>query len=61
MNMPPALEAQIDELIAHYPAANRRAAMLWLCHLLQDHYGHLGAEQMEWIAQKLGLPPIDVL
>jgi NADH-quinone oxidoreductase subunit F len=57
---PKELAATIDELIAHYPAAHRRAAMLWLCHLVQDHAGRLGPEQVEWIAAKLGVRPIDV-
>ena len=59
--VPKDLESRIDELITHYPAANRRAAMLWLCHLLQNHYCQLGPEQVEWIAAKLEVRPIDVL
>jgi NADH-quinone oxidoreductase subunit F len=34
--------------------------VLWLCHLLQDHFGCLGQEQVEWIAAKLSLQPINV-
>jgi NADH-quinone oxidoreductase subunit F len=60
LQVPTELEKKIDELITHYPDANRRAAMLWLCHLLQDHFGKLGPEQAEWIAKKLGVEPIDV-
>ncbi len=58
--VPKDLEAKIDELITHYPDANRRAAMLWLCHLLQNQYRVLGPEQVEWIAKKLRVEPIDV-
>jgi NADH-quinone oxidoreductase subunit F len=57
---PASLVLQIDKLIEHYPAQNRRAAALWLCHLIQDHSGYLGAEQVEWIAAKLGVAPIDI-
>ncbi len=60
LQIPAALEAKIDELITHYPEAHRRAAMLWLCHLLQEHFGHLGKPQIEWIAAKLRVAPIDV-
>ncbi len=58
LTVPTELERQIDEIITHYPT--KRAAVLWLCHLLQDHFGFLGAEQVEWIAGKLGLQPINV-
>ncbi len=56
--IPADLERHIDEIITHYPT--KRAAVLWLCHLIQDHCGCLGAEQVEWIAGKLGLQPINV-
>lgn len=58
MTIPAEREARIDEIITHYPT--KRAAVLWLCHLLQDHFGFLGQEQVEWIAGKLGLQPINV-
>ena len=34
--------------------------MLWLLHLLQEQFGYLGKEQVEWTATKLGLRPINV-
>jgi NADH-quinone oxidoreductase subunit F len=58
MTIPAQLEQQIDEIITHYPT--KRAPVLWLCHLIQDHFGYLGQEQVEWIAGKLGLQPINV-
>jgi NADH-quinone oxidoreductase subunit F len=58
MTIPAELDRQIDEIITHYPT--KRAAVLWLCHLLQDHFGFLGQEQVEWIAAKLSLQPINV-
>ena len=58
--IPAELERHIDEIITHYPPDKQRAAVLWLCHLLQEHCGFLGAEQVGWIATKLGLPPINV-
>jgi len=44
----------------HYPPQHKRAAVLWLLHLLQEHFGCLGREQVEWTAAKLGLQPINV-
>ncbi|MEI6084093.1 MAG: NADH-quinone oxidoreductase subunit NuoF [Verrucomicrobiota bacterium] len=58
MTIPAELERQIDEIITHYPT--KRAPVLWLCHLLQEHFGFLGQEQVEWIAAKLDLQPINV-
>jgi NADH-quinone oxidoreductase F subunit len=60
MMIPPQLERHIDEIITHYPPDKKRAAVLWLCHLLQEHFGFLGEEQVGWIAAKLGLQPINV-
>jgi NADH-quinone oxidoreductase subunit F len=56
----PELEKQIDEIILHYPADQKRAAVLWLLHILQDEFGKLGREEVEWTAQKLRLEPINV-
>lgn len=60
MTIPAELERHIDEIITHYPPQHKRAAALWLLHLLQEHFGHLGKEQVEWTATKLGLQPINV-
>ncbi|MBI2506512.1 MAG: NADH-quinone oxidoreductase subunit NuoF [Candidatus Latescibacteria bacterium] len=60
LDVPAALSQKIDEIITHYPSEHPRAPVLWLLHLLQDYYGHLGREQVEWTAARLGLPPIDV-
>jgi NADH-quinone oxidoreductase subunit F len=54
------LAGQIDEVVSHYPEHYRRAPVLWVLHLLQDHYGFLGPEQVEWAAARLGVPPVDV-
>src|SRR5688572_8941842 len=58
--VPAKLEAEIDELITHYPQDQKRSASLMLLHSLQEHFGWLPKEAMEWTAQKLGLPPINV-
>ncbi len=54
------LDTRVDELLTHYPPNHRRAGSLWLCHLVQDEVGHLGPDQIEWIANKLGLSKMDV-
>ncbi len=56
--VPTPLEAEIDELITHYP--QKRSASLMLLHALQEHFGWISKEAMEWTAAKLGLQPINV-
>ena len=56
--VPTQLEAEIDELITHYP--QKRSASLMLLHALQEHFGFLSKEAMEWTATKLELQPINI-
>lgn len=56
--MPPELEAEIDELISHYPV--KRSASLMLLHAVQEHFGYIPKQAMEWIAAKLDLQPINI-
>ena len=58
--VPAKLEAEIDELISHYPPDKKRSASLMLLHALQEHLGWLSKEAIEWTAKKLGLQPINV-
>ena len=58
--VPAKLEAEIDELITHYPLDKKRSASLMLLHALQEHFGWLSKEAIEWTAKKLGLQPINV-
>ncbi len=57
--IPADLEAKIDEVITHYPVS-KRSAVLPLLHLLQEHFGFLGAGTEDWVARKLELQPINV-
>lgn len=60
MEIPEQLEKEIDERITHYPVS-RRSAVLPVLHALQEHFGFISGECMEWVAAKLELPPIQVL
>jgi NADH-quinone oxidoreductase subunit E len=57
-NTPKELEAEIDELITHYP--QKRSSALMVLHALQDHFGWLSKEAIEWTAKKLDLQPINI-
>ena len=56
--IPRPLEAELDELLTHYP--QKRSASLMFLHALQDHFGYLSKGAIEWTAAKLGLQPINV-
>jgi NADH-quinone oxidoreductase subunit E len=56
--VPPPLEAEINELITHYPV--KRSASLMLLHALQEHFGYLSKQAIEWTAAKLELQPINI-
>jgi NADH-quinone oxidoreductase subunit E len=56
--IPHELEAGVDELISHYP--EKRSASLMLLHAVQEHFGFVSDEAIEWVAGKLGLRPINI-
>ncbi len=56
--VPAALEASVDELVTHYPV--KRSATLMVLHALQEHFGWISQEAVEWTARKLELKPINV-
>ena len=56
--VPADLERECDELISHYPV--KRSAALMLLHAVQERFGYIQKEAMEWIAKKLELQPINI-
>ena len=58
LTVPVQLEAEINELITHYP--EKRSASLMLLHAVQEHFGWVSKDAIEWIARKLDLKPINI-
>src|SRR3954466_7690319 len=56
--VPADLERECDELISHYPV--KRSAALMLLHAVQERFGFIQKEAMEWVAAKLDLTPINI-
>ncbi len=56
--VPAELVAQIDEIISHYP--RKRSASLMLLHAIQERFGYISKQAVEWIAAKLELQPINI-
>jgi NADH-quinone oxidoreductase subunit E len=48
----------LNEVLTHYP--QKRSASLMFLHALQDHFGYLSKEAIEWTAARLGLQPINI-
>ncbi len=56
----PGLEAEVGELLSHYPEDKKRAASLMVLHAIQESHGWIPQESVEWAAKKLGLAPINL-
>lgn len=61
MEVPKELEKKADKYIRHYPKGEKRSASLPLLHMLQEEFGFIGEESVKWVAEKLGIEPINVL
>lgn len=56
--VPATLAGELDELISHYP--KKRSASLMLLHSVQEQFGFISRQAVEWIASRLELQPINV-
>ena len=52
------LEAEANRRIRNYP--QKRSASMMLLHAVQDQFGYISHEAVQWIAGKLDLQPINV-
>jgi NADH-quinone oxidoreductase subunit E len=57
-SVPAQLETEINDLISHYP--EKRSASLMLLHAVQEHFGWISKDAIEWIANRLDLKPINI-
>src|ERR1700730_13083735 len=51
----------MQDAIGRYPQDRQRSAAMPLLHLWQEHFGFIGDDAVNWIADKLGLQPINIL
>ncbi len=59
MSLKPSTLSQADTIIAQYP--QKRSATMPLLHLVQEDRGYITQEDMSWVAEKVGVTPIQVL
>jgi NADH-quinone oxidoreductase subunit E len=56
--LPANVVSEIEELITHYP--RKRSASLMLLHAVQEHFGFISRQAVEWVAARLELQPINI-
>lgn len=61
LSFSPESERTIDDILKRYPADQRMAALIPVLNVAQDEFGYLTVDAMELVAQRLGLPPAQVL
>lgn len=54
-----ATERAFQQLLTHYP--DKQAMVLPALHLAQEEFGYVSVRAMEYVAERLGLPPAKVL
>lgn len=54
------LSGKVAEILKHYPVSKRSAVMPVL-HLIQEHFGVVSNEAIEWAACQLDLQPVHLL
>ena len=54
------LDKQVVEILKQYPVSKRSAAMP-LLHLIQETYGFISKESIDWAAGKLDLQPVNLM
>jgi NADH-quinone oxidoreductase subunit E len=59
MSLKPETLAQADAIIGQYP--HKRSATMPLLHLVQEDRGHITQADMAWVADKVGVTPMQVL
>jgi NADH-quinone oxidoreductase subunit E len=59
MSLQPSTLTKADAIIAQYP--QKRSAALPLLHLVQEDHGYITQEDMAWVAEKIGVTPMQVL
>ena len=52
--------AKIDRAIAKYPPDHRESAVMAALTIAQSEQGHLTTELMDFVAQRIGMPPVAV-
>lgn len=60
LNLSQASLDRIAEVLTHYPAENKRAALLPILHLVQEEKGYIPVAMEEGIAALVGVPVVKV-
>ena len=56
----PQNQAKFDELVTHYPADQRKSAIIYALFLVQQQQGYVSGQSMAFVAQQIGCTAADV-
>ena len=56
----PENQAKFDELVTHYPAEQRKSAIIYALFLVQQQQGYVSGQSMAFVAQQIGCTAADV-
>lgn len=59
VTLPPEAEKRIQEVIKLYP--EKRSAIMPALYIAQEHFGHVTDDAVWWIAEKIGVAPVQVM
>lgn len=59
MTVPKAAEEKIEALKKRYP--DPKSAVMPALYMAQEVFGHVNDEAVRWVAEKVGLPPVQVM
>lgn len=60
MNLSPAAQARVAEVLTHYPPEHKRAALLPILHIVQEEKGYIPEDMEDAIAATVGVPVVKV-
>ena len=56
----PENQAKFDELVTHYPAEQRKSAIIYALFLVQQQQGYVSGQSMAFVAQQIGCTAAEV-
>lgn len=59
VQLPPEAEAKIEEIKKRYP--DQKSAIMPALYIAQEHLGWVTPEAVQWVSEKVGVPPVHVM
>ncbi len=59
LELSPDIEQRLTALLTSYP--NTRSAVMPALYLAQEHFGFISSAAINWVSERLGMPPVQVM